>query len=326
MTHAPSPEARIAVSRTIPGILEVPGARTEILGDGPASAADLARFAAGSSVLVTMYSDRVDAALLAAAGPSLLGVCNFAVGVNNIDLAACREAGVAVANTPNAVTEGTADLAFLLMLAVARRLIEADRYARSQAYPAGGPLGMADFLGEDLTGRDLLIVGAGRIGCGVAHRARGWGMNILYTARSRHWEFELAPLAARRVELDEGLARADVVSVHTPLTDATHHLLDARRLGLMKPSAILVNTSRGPVVDEAALAAQLHAGLLYGAGLDVFEREPTVHPDLLTAPNVVLTPHIGSAARRYRLLMTEMVAQNAAAMLRRQTPPNAVGV
>ncbi len=321
-THTSPP--RIAVSRTLWGTLSVPGATIDVLGDDLPSPAALADFARGASVLVTMYTDRVDAALLEAAGPRLLGVCNVAVGVNNIDLDACRRRAVVVTSTPDAVTEGTADLAWLLVLAVARRLIEADRYARSAVYPARGPLGMAEMLGADLSGRELLIVGAGRIGLAVAHRARGWGMRILYTARSRHWEFELSPLAAERIELDAGLARADVVSVHTPLTSATHHLLDARRLGLLKRSAILVNTSRGPVIDEAALAARLHAGELWGAGLDVFEREPVIHPDLLTAPNTVLTPHIGSAASRYRAEMTAMVGANAAAILRGEQPPNQV--
>ncbi|MBX3323524.1 MAG: D-glycerate dehydrogenase [Phycisphaeraceae bacterium] len=324
MTSTPSPAPRIAVSRTLSGTLSVPGATIDVLGEALPTPAALAEFARGASILVTMYTDRVDAALLAAAGAGLMGVCNVAVGVNNIDLDACRSAGVIVTNTPDAVTEGTADLAWALVLAVARRLIEADRYARSAAYPARGPLGMAEMLGQDLTGRTLHIVGAGRIGLAVAHRARAWGMSILYTARSRHWEFELSPLAAERVELDAGLARADVVSIHTPLTPATHHLIDARRLGLLKPSAILINTSRGPVIDEAALAARLHAGALWGAGLDVYEREPVIHPDLLTAPNTVLTPHIGSAAARYREEMTAMVAANAAAILRGEQPPNQV--
>lgn len=315
---------RVAVSRTIPGELRIPGATVDILGDALPSRESLHGFARGADILVTMYTERVDEALLEAAGPQLRGVCNFAVGVNNIDLAACARRGVTVTNTPDAVTEGTADLAWLLVLAVGRRLIEADRYARSRAYPERGALGMAEFMGVDLTGRTLLIVGAGRIGFATAMRARGWGMETLYTARSRHWNFELAPLAAERVELDEGLRRADVVSIHTPLTPETTHLLSRERLGLLKPTAIVVNTSRGPVVDEEALAEALHAGRLWGAGLDVFEREPQVHPDLLTAPNTVLTPHIGSAERRYREMMTAMVGENAKAILEGRTPPNQV--
>lgn len=322
MTHTEMP--RVAVTRTVPGTLSIPGARVEILGDGVAAPGAIREFARGATVLVTMYTDRVDDEVLDAAGPQLRGVCNFAVGTNNIDLAACGRRGVLVANTPNAVTEGTADLAWLLVMAAARRLIEADRYARSPEYPARGALGMAEFMGVDLTGRTLLIVGAGRIGYATAMRGLAWGMRTLYVARSRHWEFELAPLAGERVELDDGLRRADVVSIHTPLTPETHHLLDARRIGLLKPTAIVVNTSRGPVVDERALAEALHAGRLWGAGIDVFEREPVIDPLLLSAPNAVLTPHIGSAEKRYREMMTEMVQDNARAMLEGRQPPNLV--
>jgi glyoxylate reductase len=207
---------------------------------------------------------------------------------------------------------------------VARRVVEADRFARSPEYAARGPLGPTEFLGADLTGRTLLIVGAGRIGRAMAMRSIGWGMRVQYVARSKHWDFELAPLAARRVELDDGLREADVVSIHTPLTPETRHLIDARRLTLMKPSAILINTSRGPVVDEAALAAALRERRLWGAGLDVFEREPIVHPDLLDLANVTLAPHIGSAAARYRAMMTEMVLTNVQAVLAGTAPPNRV--
>jgi glyoxylate reductase len=183
---------------------------------------------------------------------------------------------------------------------------------------------MAEFMGVDLTGRTLLIVGAGRIGFATAMRSIGWGMRVLYTARSRHWEFELAPLAAERVELEHGLRRADVVSVHTPLTAETRHLINGERLGLMKPTAILVNTARGPVVDEAALAEALREKRIFGAGLDVFEREPEVHPGLVGLDSVVMAPHIGSAEVRYREMMTAMVGENAAAILEGREPPNRV--
>jgi len=314
----------IGVTRSIPGALDVPGARVETLGEGAPDRSDLLSFARGKSVLVTMFADRVDAELLDAAGPSLAGVCNFAVGYDNIDIEACRERGLAVSNTPDAVTEGTADAAWLLLLATARRLIPADRHARSGAWARGGPLGMADFLGQDLTGRTLLIVGAGRIGYAVAQRALAWGMRIVYVARSSHLEFELAPVAGRQVTLDEGRAEADAVSVHTPLTDETRHLIGAREISLMKPTAILVNTARGPVVNEAALAEALAEGRIWGAGLDVFEREPEIHPGLADLDNVTLMPHIGSAERRWRERMTEMVAANAARMLTGERPVNAV--
>lgn len=314
----------IAVARALPGRFEVPGAEVKVAGEAALPRERLLEFVRGAAVLVTWVSEKVDAAVLDAAGPSLKAVCNFAVGTDNIDLAECRRRGVLVTNTPDAVTEGTADMAWALLLAVARRLIPADRFARSPEYAQRGPLGPMEFLGTDLTGRTLLIVGAGRIGRAVALRSIGWGMRVLYVARSRHWDFELAPLAARRVTLEEGLREADVVSVHTPLTPETRHLIDARAIGLMKPTAILINTARGPVVDEAALVDALREGRLYGAGLDVFEREPVVHPGLIGLENVVLTPHIGSAAARFREAMTEMVRANAAAVLEGRTPPNLV--
>jgi glyoxylate reductase len=317
--------ARVVVTRAIPGAFDVSGASVRVLGEALPERRAVLDALPGAEVLVSMFTDRVDAEMIAAAGGSLRGVCQYAVGTDNIDFEACRQGGVTVTNTPDAVTEGTADLAWALLLAVARRVVEADAYARSEAYPANGPLGMGDFLGADLTSRTLLIVGAGRIGRAVALRSLGWGMRVLYVARSRHWDFELAPLAAERVELDEGLARADVVSVHTPLTDSTRHLIDKRRLWLMKANAILVNTARGPVVDEAALVAALERGQIWGAGLDVFEREPVVHPGLIAARNAVLTPHIGSAERRYREMMTAMVAGNVRAILVGEEPANRVG-
>lgn len=314
----------VVVTRSVPGEVLVAGATVRVMGDQKPSADELKAAIRGASVVVTMFSDRVDGAFLDAAGPSLKGVCNFAVGFDNIDLAACRDRGVIVTNTPHAVTEGTADLAWTLILAVARRLIEADRFARSPEYPARGPLGISEFLGADLTGRNLLIVGAGRIGYATALRSIGWAMRVMYTARSRHVDFELAPLAARRVTLEDGLREADVISIHTPLTPQTRHLIDARAIGLMKPTAILVNTSRGPVVDEAALAAALQERRIFGAGLDVFEDEPRVHPGLIGLTNCTLTPHIGSAEDKYRRLMTEMVCENAAAIIAGKEPPNRI--
>ncbi|MCC7388176.1 MAG: D-glycerate dehydrogenase [Phycisphaerales bacterium] len=314
----------VAVTRPIPGVLRIPGAEIRTAPEKPMARAELLGFVAGADILVSMFSDRVDAELLDAAGAQLRGVCNFAVGHNNIDSGACRERGVRVTNTPDAVTEGTADLAWALLLATARRLVEGDRYARSGAWQRGGILGMADFMGVDLTGRTLLIVGAGRIGFAMAMRSIGWGMRVLYVARKKHWEFELAPLAARRVTLDEGLAEADVVSLHTPLSDETRHLIGREQLARMKPDAILINTSRGPVVDEGALAEALAAKRIWGAGLDVFEREPEIHPGLVGLDNVIMAPHIGSAERKYREMMTQMVADNAVAILAGREPPNRV--
>ncbi|HYF13565.1 MAG TPA: D-glycerate dehydrogenase [Phycisphaerales bacterium] len=314
----------VVVTREVPGEVSVPGARVRMLGAERPPRADVLEAVRGATAVVTMYSDKVDAEFLDAAGPSLRVVSNFAVGFENIDLALCASRGVVVTNTPDAVTEGTADLAWLLVMAVARRLIEADRYARSPEYPARGHLGMTEFLGKDLTGRTLCIVGAGRIGRAVAVRSLAWGMRVLYVARSTHMDFELAPIAASRVTLGEGLARADVVSVHTPLTPETRGLIDARAIALMKPDAILVNTARGPVVDEQALADALARGHLWGAGLDVYEREPVVNPALIPMTNVVLTPHIGSALTRFRREMSRICSENIAAVLAGREPPNRV--
>lgn len=288
------------------------------------SRAALLEFVRGSTVVCTMFHDRVDAEFLAAAGPQLRGVCNFAVGVDNIDLALCRERGVAVTNTPDAVTEGTANVAFALLLAVSRRVCEGDRFVRSDRFEHEGNTFPTGWLGVHLSGQTMLIVGAGRIGRAVALRAAAFGMRVLYTARSRHLDFEGAPLAAQRVELDEGLACADVISLHTPLTPETRHLMDARRLALLKPSAILINTARGPVVDEAALVDVLRSRRIWGAGLDVFEHEPKVHPGLLNLENVVMLPHIGSGERYWREEMSRMVLENARAIAEGRAAPNRV--
>lgn len=315
----------VASPHPVPGEIVVPGAAVKQGDRHKLSRPELLDFVRGASVIVSMYYNKIDAELLDAAGPQLKGVCNYAVGYDNIDLQACRERGVVATNTPGAVTEGTADIAWALLLAAARGLVPADRFARSPEYAERGPLGITEFLGVDLTGRNLLIVGAGRIGYATALRSIGWGMRVMYTARNRHLDFELAPLAARRVELDEGLREADVVSIHTPLTPETRHLINARTLGLMKPNAILINTARGPVVEEAALVAALRERRIYAAGLDVFEFEPKVGRELAALDNVVLTPHIGSAETKYRLIMTEMVGENAAAILAGREAPNRVG-
>ncbi|MCA9304872.1 MAG: D-glycerate dehydrogenase [Phycisphaerales bacterium] len=314
----------VAITRAIPGNPCFQGFSVRLLGEQLATREGVLGLVPGCDALVTMYTDRVDDAVLEASGGSLKIVCNFAVGFENIDLGACKSRGIVVCNTPDAVTEGTANLAWLLVLATARRLIEADRYARSERYPGNGQLGMDDFLGMDLCGKEILVVGAGRIGYATAMRARAFGMRVLYVARSRHLEFEMSPMGAERVELEEGFRRADVVSVHTPLTEQTRHLINAERLGMMKETAILVNTARGPVVDEDALVGALKNGRLWGAGLDVFEKEPAVHPGLVGLENVVLTPHIGSAEIRWREAMTEMVETNIRTFFDGKEPPNRI--
>ncbi len=315
----------VCITRKVtPGGEGVQGAEVRMAPDERMSRAELLDFVHGASVIVSMYHDKVDAELLDAAGPSLRAVCNYAVGFENIDLDACRERNVVVTNTPDAVTEGTANIAWALILGVARRLVEADKFARSPAYAEGGPLGMADWMGVHLTGQRLLIVGAGRIGRAVALRGLGFGMKIDYVARSRHWDFELAPLAGTRVSLDEGLSRADVVSIHTPLTEQTRHLINAERLALMKPESILVNTARGPVVEEAPLIQALRERRIWGAGLDVHEFEPRVSSEMAALDNVILTPHIGSAERAYRSMMTQMALENASAILDGREAPNRI--
>jgi lactate dehydrogenase-like 2-hydroxyacid dehydrogenase len=315
----------VAITRAVPGRVEIPGARVQIAPALPQmSRAELLAFIRGATVVGTMFHDRVDAEFLQAAGPQLKGVCNYAVGVDNIDLALCRSRNVIVTNTPDAVTEGTANLAFGLLLAVARKIVEGDRFCRSGRFETEGNTFPTGWCGMHLAGQTMLIVGAGRIGRAVAMRAQAFGMRILYFARSRHLEFEQAPLAAKRVTLEDGLPVADVVSVHTPLTPDTRHILNAASLALLKPTAIVINTSRGPTIDETALAEALFAKRIWGAGLDVFEHEPKIHQRLLALDNVVLTPHIGSAEQHWREEMTRLVCENAAAIVAGRKPPNIV--
>ncbi|HVU62593.1 MAG TPA: D-glycerate dehydrogenase [Phycisphaerales bacterium] len=315
----------VAITRAVPGRVEIPGARVQIAPALPQmSRAELLAFIRGATVVGTMFHDHVDAEFLQAAGPQLKGVCNYAVGVDNIDLALCRSRNVIVTNTPDAVTEGTANLAFGLLLAVARKIVEGDRFCRSGRFETEGNTFPTGWCGMHLAGQTMLIVGAGRIGRAVAMRAQAFGMRILYFARSRHLEFEQAPLAAKRVTLEDGLPIADVVSVHTPLTPDTRHILNAASLALLKPTAIVINTSRGPTIDETALAEALFAKRIWGAGLDVFEHEPKIHQRLLALDNVVLTPHIGSAEQHWREEMTRLVCENAAAIVAGRKPANIV--
>ena len=258
--------------------------------------------------LLCLLTDRIDEALLARA-PRLRIVANMAVGTDNVDLAAARARGVAVSNTPDVLTDATADLAFALLLAAARRLPWADRYVR-----AGGFVGWRPDLGIglDVTGRTLGVVGWGRIGRAVAERARGFRMEVIWHGRSGG------------VSLDELLARSDFVSLHVPLTPETRHLIGERELRRMRPHALLVNTARGPIVDEAALVRALREGWIAGAGLDVFEREPALTNGLADLPQVALAPHLGSATTATRSRMAELAAENIVAALRGQPIPNRV--
>jgi glyoxylate reductase len=268
--------------------------------------------------LVCLLHDRVDAEVIAAA-PGLKLIASMAIVPAGVDVAAATARRIPVTTIPPLVTEATADLHWALLLAVARRVVEADRALRAGVFPGGQS---AHFVGADVHGRTLGIVGLGRIGEAVARRARGFGMRIVYTRRHRLHPAAEAALAAAYLPLDDLLREADFVSVHVALTPETVHLIGARELRLMRRSALLVNTARGPVVDEAALVDALRSGTIAGAALDVFEREPEVHPGLLPLPNVVLTPHLGSAARGTRAGIAAIVADNVVAAIQGRRPPN----
>ncbi len=288
--------------------------------DDPPPRAVLLERARGCAALITMLSERVDAELLDAAGSPLRVVANYAVGYNNIDLDACRVRGVRVTNTPGVLTEATADLTWALLLAAARRVVEGDRLMRTGTWSGWQP---QQLLGLELHGAVLGLVGAGRIGAAVARRAAGFGMRILYTDPQPRAELD-GPLRAQRVPLSELLPQVDVLSLHVPLTPQTRHLIGARELAQLKPTALLINTARGPVIDERALVAALRAGRLAAAGLDVYEEEPRLAPGLAELPNVVLLPHLGSATVTTRQRMSAMVADNVLGVLDGREPPNAV--
>ena len=281
---------------------------------------ELLQAVADAEVLVCPLSTKVDKEVFAAA-PNLKIVANLGVGVDNIDLGEANARKVVVLNTPGVLTDTVADLAFALMLAVARRVVELDKRLRTEGFP--GWTFMPPYLGQDVWGATLGIVGLGRIGSEVARRARCFKMRILYHSRTRkpHLEEELG---CRYVELDELLRESDFVVLCTPLTPETHHMIGPRELSLMKPTAYLINIARGPVVDEGALVEALRKGKIAGAALDVFEREPEVHPGLLELHNVVLTPHIGSASVGTRRRMAAMAVDGVLAALQGKKPENVV--
>lgn len=282
----------------------------------------LLELVAGADALVTLLTESVDAELLDAAGPQLRVVANVAVGYNNVDLDACRERGVVVTNTPDVLTDATADTAFALLLMVSRRLGEGERVIRSRT---PWKWGMFYLLGQGLQGKTIGIVGLGAIGAAMARRARAFGMDVVYHSR-RPCAPELADeLAARRLDLEDLLHAADVVSLHCPYSEDTHHLLGAEQFALMKDTAYLVNSARGPIVDEEALVRALREKVIAGAGLDVFEHEPQVHEGLLELDNVALAPHLGSATVETRTAMAQLAADNALAVLRGEAPPTPVG-
>jgi glyoxylate reductase len=273
--------------------------------------AELRAAVAGVDAVVVSLGNRIDDAFLDAAGPRLGVVANIGVGYDNVDVPACTARGVVVTNTPGVLTEATADLAFALILMVTRRLGEAERLVRARR---PWRFGLDFMLGAGITGKTLGVVGLGQIGAAVARRGQAARMEIVYTGRRNVSDRLQGELEARFLPLEELLATADVVSLHTPLTEETRGLIDEAALARMKPTAFLVNTSRGPVVDEAALARALRDGTIAGAGLDVFEHEPEVHPDLLELENVVLIPHLGSATVETRTAMAVLAARNALAV------------
>jgi glyoxylate reductase len=312
----------VLIARTLlPAGLERLGERVVLrVGGLDADRDRLLELAPGVEAIVADPAVPVDAALLEAAGESLRVVANFAVGYDNVDLDACRRRGVAVTNTPGVLTNATAELALALTLASARRLTELEAELRAGRWTGWDP---GAYLGTELSGATFVIVGLGRIGRRYAELVSGLAGRIVYVARSPKPEAE-RELDAERLELDEALAAADVVSLHAPGGEETRHLIGGRELGLMKPTAILVNTSRGTLVDSEALASALDEGRLAAAGLDVYESEPTVPANLLGAPRCVLLPHIGSATTKARDAMALTVAENVLAAIDGREPPNRV--
>jgi len=290
--------------------------------ESPIARDELLKRVAGAEAIVSLLTEKIDAELLDAAGKRLRSVSNVAVGYNNIDVPACRERNVLVTNTPGVLTEATADIAMALILMSTRRLAEGERVIRAQQ---PWQWGMFYMLGSSIQGSQLGIVGMGQIGAAVARRARAFGMTIAYTKRSPLDAETAKELNATHMELDELLATSDVVSLHCPYSPETHHLMNASTIGKMKKSAYLINTARGPVVDEEALATALQQGKISGAGLDVFEKEPTVHQALIGLDNAVLIPHLGSATVETRTAMANLAVTNALAVLSGKTAPNLVG-
>jgi glyoxylate reductase len=289
--------------------------------DDAISRADLLVMVAGADAIVSLLTEKIDDELLDAAGPQLKSVSNVAVGYNNIDVPACENRGVLVTNTPGVLTEATADIAMSLILMATRRLGEGERVIRAQE---PWQWGMFYMLGMGLQGRQLGIVGMGQIGIATARRAKAFGMNIAYTRRTPLEDHVIEELDAKFMTMDELIESSDVLSLHCPYSPATHHLMSENQFARMKKTAFLINTARGPIVDEAALVTALKSGEIAGAGLDVFENEPTVHPGLLELDNAVLIPHLGSATVETRAAMADIAATNALAILAGVQAPNLV--
>jgi glyoxylate reductase len=320
------PHPRVVVTRTLPAAVQE---RLATLFDARLPAEDrplgrdeLVAAMAEADVLVPAVTDAIDGPLIAGAGERLRLIANFGAGVNHIDLRAARARGIIVTNTPGVLTEDTADMTVALIVSVPRRLAEGEKLVRSGGWTGWSPGGM---LGHRIGGKRLGIVGMGRIGQAVARRARAFGLSIAYHNRRRLPAVLEAELGATFFpDLDALLAAADIVTIHTPLNDDSRDLIDRRRIGLMRPHVYLINASRGGIVDEEALVDALEAGRLAGAGLDVWRHEPAIDPRLLALPNVVMTPHMGSATYEGRLASGERVIQNIRAWADGHRPPDQV--
>src|SRR5215208_18584 len=313
---------KVLVTREIPdaGLRLLRDFDVTVVSESPPGRSELLEAVRDAAGILTTVTEKMDAEVMDAAGDGLKVIANMAVGYDNVDLDAAGERDVVVTNTPEVLNETTADTAFMLLLAAARRLGEAERLLRSGGWDAWGPM---QLTGPDVWGKKLGVVGFGRIGQAVARRARGFDMDLVYHDQYRNEEAE-RELGARYLELEELLQTSDFVSIHTPLTPETTHLIGAEELRKMKPEAVIVNTSRGPVIDEAALAEALAERCIFAAGLDVYEEEPEVHPKLLGLENVVLAPHIGSASIETRDKMAVLAAENLAAVLRGEEPKTPV--
>lgn len=321
----PAGRAKVFVTRPIPQaglkvLQEQCGPVTVSPHDRALARQEFLRAIGGQDAVLCMLHDRIDAEAFEAAGEGCKVFANMAVGYDNVDAAEATRRGVMVTNTPGVLTDATAELAWALLLATVRRIVEADRFFRSGRWDGWGPL---QFLGSDLAGQTLGIVGAGRIGTAMGLKGCGFGMQVLYCDMVENQVLE-REVSAKRVELERLLGQSDVVSIHVSLTQETRHLIDERMLGLMKPTAYLINTSRGAVVDEAALVVALREGRLGGAGLDVYENEPVSVAGLVELDNVVCVPHIGSATSQTRGKMAIMAAQNIVAALAGRRPANLV--
>ncbi len=316
----------VIVTRKLPDVIEtrlMELFETQLnLDDKPMSQAELVKAAQEADVLVPTVTDRIDAGVLSQAGEKLRLIASFGTGVDHIDLATARTRGITITNTPGVLTEDTADMTMALILAVPRRLTEGERLLRSGSWTGWSPTTM---LGHRIWGKRMGIVGMGRIGSALARRARGFGLSVHYHNRRRvREELEQELEATYWDSLDQMLAHMDIVSVNCPHTPATFHLLSARRLKLLRPHAYIVNTSRGEVIDENALARALEGGDIAGAGLDVFEHEPAVNPKLMKLDNVVLMPHMGSATVEGRVDMGEKVIINIKTFADGHNPPDRV--